>query len=103
MAYDLTISETGRSLAEWIEFVEQEPSLELVHEQTAANPMTGEQIRIVTPNSGKSISGQLFWPREKGSVVEVVAGIREESDIPEIKALAEKFGGIVVGEEGEIY
>ena len=103
MAYDLHIEGSGKTLEQWLEFVEQEPALEAVEVASATNPKTAESIEVQTPNAARSESGAWFTPRVREGFLVITVPSPDETTIELMKNVAAKFGGKVIGDEGEEY
>ena len=103
MAYDLHIEGSGKTIQQWLEFVRQEPSLEFVEAASPTNPETGESIEMLTTNAARSENGTWFTPRMRDGLLVITVPSPDEPAIDLMKSVAAKFGGRVIGDEGEEY
>jgi hypothetical protein len=103
MAYDLHIENTNKSIEQWNEFVAASSSLSPKDKAEAVNPATGEKITIETPGAAISENGLFFSPlmSKRGFIITI--SNPDTDDIPFLKTVAEQFGGVLVGDEGEQY
>jgi len=105
MAYELSITETNKTLAQWDEYVANSAVLTRQDKAVMTNPNTGQVISINTPNAAVAENGLYFSPRvnRRTGELKITIGNPDTQDIPLIKTVAEALGGIVTGEEGELY
>ena len=103
MAYDLHIENSGRSVEEWISYVESSAHFTLINHIEATNLTSGEKISIETPYSARSSQGLMFQPRVRNGVLTITISDPRTEDITFIKLVSAEFGGAVVGDEGEEY
>ena len=103
MAYDLHIEGSGKTIEQWGALVESSPFLSASPRSEAKNPVTGEVISINTPNAAKAETGLYFYPRKSLSGLVITIKSTSESEIPFLKSITKDFGGVLVGDEGEVY
>jgi hypothetical protein len=103
MAYDLHIENSGKTIEQWVLFVNNTQNLTLSQSAEAKNPETGEIISISTPNAAKAENGLYFIPRSSSTGLSITIGNPTESDMPFLKQITSEFGGALVGDEGETY
>lgn len=63
MGYNLHIEESGKTVAQWVEYVKNSPTLTLQEVTVAKNPKTGATIQMGIPNSAVGKHGIYFVPR----------------------------------------
>ena len=103
MADELHIRELEISIEDWIAYVEKSPDLELIHEASIENPLTGDVITINIPNSGKSTEGQFILSTVREDRVSLSIKYADELSLILIKRVAADLYGTVTGDEGESY
>lgn len=103
MGYDLHIKESGKTVEQWVAYVKNSKTLTLQEVAVAKNPVTGEVIQMVTPNSAIGKNGIYFFPRLGTEKLSITISKPRTEDIPYLKTITAEFGGLLVGDEGETY